>query len=41
MPHLSELHGAATHLAIIAVPAYLLILLARRTWRSSRCRSTC
>jgi mono/diheme cytochrome c family protein len=30
MPHLSELHGAATHLAVIAVPVYLLILLARR-----------
>jgi cytochrome c553 len=30
MPHLSELHGAATHLAVVAVPVYLLILLARR-----------
>src|SRR4051812_30493436 len=33
MPHLSELHGAATHLAVVAVPVYLLILLARRTGR--------
>jgi uncharacterized membrane protein len=33
MPHLSELHGAATHLAVVAVPAYLLILLVRRTGR--------
>src|SRR5690242_16299604 len=30
MPHLSELHGAATHLAVIAIPAYVLVLLARR-----------
>ncbi len=33
MPHLSELHGAATHLAVVAVPVYLLILLVRRTGR--------
>src|SRR4051794_13452642 len=33
MPHLSELHGAATHLAVIAVPVYLLILLVRRAGR--------
>jgi mono/diheme cytochrome c family protein len=33
MPHLSELHGAATHLAVVAVPVYLLILLARRAGR--------
>src|SRR3954454_18726558 len=33
MPHLSELHGAATHLAVVAIPVYLLILLARRTGR--------
>jgi uncharacterized membrane protein len=33
MPHLSELHGAATHLAVIAVPVYLLILLVRRSGR--------
>ena len=30
MPHLSELHGAATHLAVIAVPAYVILLLCRR-----------
>jgi mono/diheme cytochrome c family protein len=30
MPHLSELHGAATHLAVIAVPVYLVVLLCRR-----------
>lgn len=30
MPHLSELHGAATHLAVVAVPVYLLVLLVRR-----------
>jgi uncharacterized membrane protein len=33
MPHLSELHGAATHLAVVAIPTYLLILLVRRTGR--------
>jgi uncharacterized membrane protein len=33
MPHLSELHGAATHLAVVAVPVYLLILLVRRADR--------
>ncbi len=33
MPHLSELHGAATHLAVVAVPTYLLILLVRRAGR--------
>src|SRR3954465_1066247 len=33
MAHLSELHGAATHLAVIAVPVYLLILLVRRAGR--------
>ncbi len=30
MPHLSELHGAATHLAVVAVPVYLVVLLCRR-----------
>lgn len=30
MPHLSELHGAATHLAVIAVPLYALLLVLRR-----------
>jgi uncharacterized membrane protein len=33
MPHLSELHGAATHLAVIAIPVYVLVLLARRLAR--------
>src|SRR6201986_2222921 len=33
MPHLWELHGAATHLAVVAVPVYLLILLVRRAGR--------
>jgi mono/diheme cytochrome c family protein len=33
MPHLSELHGAATHLAVVAVPVYLLILLVRCSGR--------
>jgi uncharacterized membrane protein len=33
MPHLSELHGAATHLAVVAVPVYLLLLLVRRAGR--------
>ena len=27
--HVSELHGAATHLAVVAIPVYLLVLLAR------------
>jgi uncharacterized membrane protein len=27
--HLSELHGAATHLAVVAIPVYLLVLLGR------------
>jgi mono/diheme cytochrome c family protein len=30
MPHLSELHGAATHLAVIAIPVYALVLVMRR-----------
>src|SRR3954447_22012844 len=30
MPHLSELHGAATHLAVIAIPLYAGLLLLRR-----------
>jgi uncharacterized membrane protein len=30
MPHLSELHGAATHLAVVAVPVYAVLLLFRR-----------
>lgn len=30
MPHLSELHGAATHLAVVGVPLYALLLVLRR-----------
>src|SRR6478672_3948181 len=30
MPHLSELHGAATHLAVIAIPVYAVVLSLRR-----------
>jgi mono/diheme cytochrome c family protein len=30
MPHLSELHGAATHLAVVAIPVYAVILMLRR-----------
>jgi uncharacterized membrane protein len=33
MPHLSELHGAATHLAVVTVPLYLIVLLVRRAGR--------
>jgi hypothetical protein len=29
MPHLSELHGAATHLAVVAIPVYLIVVLAQ------------
>jgi mono/diheme cytochrome c family protein len=30
VPHLSELHGAATHLAVVAIPLYALVLILRR-----------
>ena len=30
MPHLSELHGAATHLAVISIPVYAVVLMLRR-----------
>src|SRR4051812_39906976 len=30
MPHLSELHGAATHLAVVTIPVYAVLLLLRR-----------
>ncbi len=30
MPHLSELHGAATHLAVVAVPLYAILLICVR-----------
>jgi mono/diheme cytochrome c family protein len=33
MPHLSELHGAANHLAVVALPLYLLLLVLRRLGR--------
>lgn len=32
--HLSELHGAATHLAVVAVPVYALVLVLRRLGRA-------
>ncbi|MEA2291569.1 MAG: hypothetical protein QOF17_589 [Solirubrobacteraceae bacterium] len=31
MLHLSELHGAATHLAVVAIPLYAIVLIVRRT----------
>jgi uncharacterized membrane protein len=31
MLHLSELHGAATHLAVVAIPLYAIVLIIRRT----------
>ena len=34
LPHLSELHGAATHLAVVAIPLYALVMLARRLGRT-------
>ena len=30
MLHMSELHGAATHLAVIAIPVYAVVLMLRR-----------
>lgn len=33
MPSLSELHGAATHLAVVAVPLYAIVLALRRFGR--------
>ncbi len=30
MLHLSEIHGAATHLAVVAIPLYAIVLLLRR-----------
>jgi cytochrome c553 len=33
LPHLSELHGASTHLAVVAIPVYLLITVLRRLGR--------
>lgn len=33
LPHLSELHGAATHLAVVAIPFYALLVMLRRLGR--------
>lgn len=33
--HLSELHGAATHLAVVAIPLHALVLVLRRLGRRS------
>jgi hypothetical protein len=33
MPHLSELHGATTHLAVVAIPVFALLHLVRRAGR--------
>ena len=33
MPHLSELHGAATHLAVVAIPLFALLHFLRRAGR--------
>jgi mono/diheme cytochrome c family protein len=33
--HLSELHGAATHLAVVAIPLYALVVGGRRLWNDS------
>ena len=34
LPHLSELHGAATHLAVVAIPVYALLVVLRRLGRA-------
>jgi mono/diheme cytochrome c family protein len=33
MPHLSELHGAATHLAVVAIPVFAILHFLRRAGR--------
>jgi uncharacterized membrane protein len=33
MPHLSELHGAATHLAVVAIPLFAILHFVRRAGR--------
>jgi mono/diheme cytochrome c family protein len=33
MPHLSELHGASTHLAVVAIPVFAIIHFVRRAGR--------
>lgn len=30
LPHLSELHGAATHLAVVSIPLYAMVVLLRK-----------
>jgi mono/diheme cytochrome c family protein len=40
MLHLSELHGAATHLAVVAIPLYAIVLIVRRTGAASAGRRT-
>ena len=30
MPHLSELHGASTHLAVVAIPVFAILHFVRR-----------
>jgi uncharacterized membrane protein len=30
LPHLSELHGAATHLAVVSIPLYAIVVLLRK-----------
>jgi mono/diheme cytochrome c family protein len=39
MPHLSEIHGAATHLAVVAIPVYLIVVALQwhgmRSWLRS------
>jgi hypothetical protein len=33
MPHLSELHGASTHLAVVAIPVFAILHFLRRAGR--------
>src|SRR5436190_981250 len=33
MPHLSELHGASTHLAVVAIPVFAILHFLRRAER--------
>jgi hypothetical protein len=35
MPHLSELHGAATHLAVVAIPLFAVLHFLRRAGRGA------
>jgi mono/diheme cytochrome c family protein len=34
MPHLSEIHGAATHLVVVAIPVYLIVVALQ--WHGTR-----